>query len=117
MDAKKYIQIMCGVFIVALAVYGWHCISLGRGSVHCDGSGAAAVGNKLSEAGQHQQAAEKGIDRAENAAKSSSIRLEGAAERTERIQAGAETSGELIAECQSILRTIRQRGKVQTPIN
>ena len=117
MDAKKYIQIMCGVFIVALAVYGWHCISIGRDSVHCDGSGAAAVGNKLVEAGSHQQRAAKRIEAAEKYAQSSKVRLGGIESSTERIQTGAESSAELIRECQSVIRGIRQRGKIQTPSN
>ena len=117
MDAKKYIQIMCGVFIVALAVYGWHCISLGRGSVHCDKNGAAAVGNKLDEAGSHQQGAAERIEAAEKYAQSSKIRLGGVESSADRIQAGTESSAELIRECQSVIKGIHQRGKIQTPTN
>lgn len=117
MDAKKYIQAMCGVLLIALAVYGWHCFSLGRGSVHCNGSGAAAVGNKLDEAGSHQQRAAERIEAAEKYAETSKIRLGGIQSSTDRIQAGTESSAELIRECQSVVKTIRQRGKIQTPIN
>lgn len=108
---------MCGVLLIALAVYGWHCFSLGRGSVHCDGSGAAAVGNKLDEAGSHQQRAAERIEAAEGYVESSKIRLGGIKSSTDRIQAGAESSEELIRECQSVIKGIRQRGKIKAPIN
>lgn len=111
MGEEQYQEKIIDVVFIFAAVIGvfWYWFL----PIPSDGAGADAVRDELRETGSHQQAAAESVERAEVYAQSSEIRLGRAAECTEELQAGTESSAELIAECQSIIRKIRQRGKVK----
>ena len=94
-----FIALLC-----ILAVFGWYCYSLGRGSVHSNGAGAAAITGQLNSAGE---TASSITERIEDASKrESAIR-----ERLDRVESIVADSGDAIKDSQRILAGIRQRGK------
>ena len=88
-----------------------------REDVHDNGSTAAGVGNAIASAGLGISTAKSRIDNAAAAADRVEARISDAQERAEYLKGTADEGRRLIAECQSILREVRSRGKEKAPKN
>ena len=78
--------------------------------IYSNGSGAAGVGEQIEQAGTDIQHAADGIKEAQGTADKIGSGIEDAKDTAGYIQSTAETSAELVAECQSIIDGIRARG-------
>ena len=78
------------------------------------GGGADAVGNQLEQAGTNIQNAKDGIDQAAGTADKVGAGIGAAKESAGYLQHTANTSAELIGQCQSIIERIRSRGETET---
>ena len=78
---------------------------------------AAGVRTEIDAAGSSISAAESGIDNAAATADRVEARISDAQERARYVQATTGEGRRLIAECQSILREVRSRGKEKAPQN
>ena len=83
----------------------------GGENLHDNGDPAAGIRNEITNAGSGVSAAVSGIDNADAAAGRIEERIDNAAERAEYVKGTADEGRRLIAECQSILREVRSRGK------
>ena len=102
------------VAVVALVVFVVGFVSgymLGLRNVSDHGSGADTVGNQLEQAGTNIQHAKDGIDQAAGTADKVGAGIGAAKESAGYLQHTADTSAELIADCQRIIRQVRARGK------
>lgn len=81
------------------------------------GGGADTVGNQLAETGTAIQHAKDGIDQATGTADKVGAGIGAAKESAGYLQHTADTSAELIADCQRIIETVRRRGKEKAPQN
>lgn len=79
--------------------------------VHDNGNGIDNVGGKLEEAGTAIGVAKNGIDAAAGSAEKVGAGINAAQESAGYIQHTADTSAELIGQCQSIIDGIRARGQ------
>lgn len=109
-DHSKAIGVLA-VAVVGIAV----CRSCG---VSGDGAGADSVGDQLRQAGDTQQAITAGIEDAEGRAAGISGKLEQSEAGVNRAEQSAyyigrnvQDAGELIGDCQRIVREIRQRAE------
>ena len=114
-DENKFYKILFGVLVIAIAVYGWHCNSIGKGSVHSNGAGADAVADRIESAKELGQQADAEREKA-------AAGIAGAERAAERIAAGLEQSADYnsqlsasIDRCQQTLDGIRKRGKIEAP--
>lgn len=106
------------VAVVALVVFVVGFVSgylLGLRNVSDHGTGADAVGNQLAETGTAIQHAKDGIDQASGTADQIGAGIDAAKESAGYLQHTADTSEELIADCQRIIRQVRARGKKEAP--
>lgn len=78
------------------------------------GSGAAGVGQQIGEAGAAVGDAAAGVSAAAGTADKIGAGLADAKGTAQYIHSTAQTSAELIGECQSIIRSIRARGQKGT---
>ena len=102
------------VAVVALVVFVVGFVSgymLGLRNVSDHGGGADTVGNQLAETGTAIQHAKDGIDQAAGTADKVGAGIGAAKESAGYLQHTADTSAELIADCQRIIRQVRARGK------
>ena len=83
----------------------------GLRNVSDHGGGADTVGNQLAETGTAIQHAKDGIDTAAGTADKVGAGIGAAKESAGYLQHTADTSAELIADCQRIIRQVRARGK------
>ena len=83
----------------------------GGENLHDNGDPAAGIRNEITNAGSGVSAAASGIDNAGAAAGRIEERIDNAAERAEYVKGTADEGRRIIAECQSILREVRSRGK------
>ena len=88
---------------------------LGLRHVSDHGGGADTVGNQLAETGTAIQHAKDGIDTAAGTADKVGAGIGAAKESAGYLQHTADTSAELIADCQRIIRQVRARGKKEAP--
>ena len=79
--------------------------------IYSNGSGAAGVGEQIEQAGTDIQHAADGIKAATGTADKIGAGIESAKESAQYIHSTADTSAELVAECQSIIAGIRARGQ------
>ena len=79
--------------------------------IYSNGSGAAGVGEQIEQAGTDIQHAADGIKEAAGTADKIGAGIESAKESAQYIHSTADTSAELVAECQSIIAGIRARGQ------
>ncbi|MBR4908797.1 MAG: hypothetical protein IKZ43_07290 [Acidaminococcaceae bacterium] len=117
---KEMAAIIIAVFIVLVLIFGAGYllgINSAREDLYDNGNGAAGVGNQITEAGTNIQHAKDGIEAAAGTVDRIGAGISQAKESTGYIQHTADSSAELIAECQSIIRQIRQRGKTDTAAN
>lgn len=108
------------VAVVALVVFVVGFVSgymLGLRNVSDNGGGTDAVGNQLTEAGTAVQHAKDGIDAAAGTADQIGAGIGAAKESAGYLQYTADTSAELIADCQRIIEAVRRRGKEKAPQN
>ena len=109
------------IVFVLLVVTGSVCYLLGLRNagtdVHDNGNAAQNVRTEIESAGSSVSTAKSGIDNAAAAAGRIEERINDAQERAEYVKATADEGRRIIAECQSILREVRSRGKEKTPQN
>lgn len=79
-----------------------------------NGNGTAAVGSQLAETETAVNNAKNGIEAAEGTADQIGAGIADAKESAGYIQHTADTSAEIIADCQSIIDAIRARGQAGT---
>lgn len=101
--------IIAGVFVILLCA-----LTLRSCGVHDNGNGADAVRNQLDTAGSNQQSITAGIENAAGTAGRSEAAINNADAAAERIESGQREAAAIIADCQSIVRTVRARGKSKT---
>ena len=82
-----------------------------------NGDPAAGVRNEIDAAGSSVSTAKSRIDNAAAAADRVEARISDAQERAEYVKGTADEGRRIIAECQSILREVRSRGKEKAPQN
>lgn len=82
--------------------------------VYSNGSGAAGVGEQIEQAGTDIQHAADGIKEAAGTADHIGAGIADAKDSAGYIQHTADTSTEIISECQSIIDAIRARGQAGT---
>ena len=112
-DNKEMAALILIVFALLVAVFGCGYmlgISSAGPDVHDHGSGAAGAGQQIEQAGADIQHAADGIKEAERTADQIGTGLAGAKKSAQYIQSTANTSAELISECQSIIARVRARG-------
>ena len=108
------------VAVVALVVFVVGFVSgymLGLRNVSDHGGGADTVGNQLAETGTAIQHAKDGIDQASGTADQIGAGIDAAKESAGYLQHTADTSAELIADCQRIIEAVRRRRKEKAPQN
>lgn len=106
---KSRNYIIAGVLVILLCT-----LALRGCGVHDNGSGADAVREQLNAAGNNQQSITAGIENAAGAAERSEEAINNADAAAERIESGQREAGAIIADCQSIVRAVRARGKSKT---
>ena len=79
--------------------------------IYSNGSGAAGVGEQIEQAGTDIQHAADGIKEAAGTADKIGSGIKDAKDTAGYIQSTADTSAELVSECQSIIAGIRARGQ------
>jgi hypothetical protein len=99
------------VFLVAAFSLGYMLGVERTKDVYSNGSGAAGAGEQIEQAGTDIQHAADGIEAAAGHADKVGSGIETAKESAQYIHSTADTSAELIAECQSIIEGIRARGQ------
>ena len=112
-DNKEMAIAILIVFAVLVAVFsaGYMLgISSAGPDVHDNGGGTAGAGQQIEQAGADIQHAADGIREAERAADKIGAGIKNAKESAQYIQSTANTSAELISECQSIIGRVRARG-------
>ena len=82
-----------------------------RANVPDHGDGVGNIGEQLAETGTAIQHAKDGIDQAAGTADQIGAGIGAAKESAGYLQHTADTSAELIADCQRIIRQVRARGK------
>ena len=101
--------IIAGVFVILLCA-----LALRSCGLHDNGSGADAVREQLNAAGGNQQSITAGIENAAGTAGRSAEAINNADAAAERIESGQRTAAAIIADCQSIVKAVRERGKSKT---
>lgn len=115
---KEMATLILIVFVLLVAVFsaGYMLgISSAGSDVHDNGSGAAGVGEQIEQAGTDIQHAAEGIKEAAGTADKIGSGIKDAKDTAGYIQSTADTSAELISECQSIIDGIRARGAQDAP--
>lgn len=122
-NREKAVTVGLIVAFLLLAVCWFsYCLGLrnagtGGEDLHDNGDPAAGIRNEITNAGSGVSAAVSGIDNADAAAGRIEERIDDAAERAEYVKGTADEGRRIIAECQSILRKVRSRGKEKAPKN
>lgn len=106
-NREKLMVIAAGVLLVA----GCWFYFAGRGDVSDIGKRADDTRNELGSARDEQRDQAAALDRAEDAADRSQSAVRDSAERADRVQELERSDAEIIGESQSILATVRGRGK------
>ena len=109
---KSSNRLYIGIIIVALAFCAAY--FLRSCGLHDNGSGADAVREQLNAAGSNQQSITAGIENAAGTAGKSEEAINNADAAAERIESGQREAGAIIADCQSIVKAVRARGKSKT---
>lgn len=121
LENKEIAALILAVFVFMVVVFSaGYCVGLrnsgtGGEDIHDNGSGAAGVGEQIEQAGTDIQHAAEGIKEAAGTADKIGSGIKDAKDTAGYIQSTADTSAELISECQSIIAGIRARGKAAAP--
>lgn len=107
--------------LVLVGIYAIASILLrGCGSLPNDRARAATIGGQLEEARDNQSATKESVKAATGTTEyiigeidSSRKQIKAAVDTAGRIEESSRSSGEIIRECQSILQTVRARGKTE----
>ena len=116
-------NIAIGILVVTLLLVAVFCIGYMLGirnagkDIPDNGDPAAGVRTEIDAAGSSVSTAESGIDHAAAAADRVEARISDAQERAEYVKGTTDEGRRIIAECQSILRAVRSRGKEKAPQN
>lgn len=108
MNGKKE-DILMLVFVISFLVSVFFLCS-GRSTIHDLRIGADNIRTELNNAREAQRKEADAIGRASEAAGRSTEAISNSQRTTEEIKRMERKDAELIAECQSILRTVRARG-------
>ena len=106
---KKIVYLLAGVLLVA---GGWFYFA-GRGDVSDIRKRADDPRSELESAQEEQRDQAAALDRAEGAADRSQSAVRDSEERADRVQELERSDAEIIRDCQSILETVRERGKAK----
>ena len=112
---KEMAALILVVLIFVVVIFGlgymFGCSSsAGTEKVHDNGTGTAGVGQQIEQAGTDIQHAADGIKEAAGTADQIGSGIKDAKDTAGYIQSTANTSAELISECQSIIEQVRARG-------
>lgn len=111
MNGKKEDMLMF-VFIASFLVAVWF-LCAGRNAVHDIRKRAEPVRTELDNARKEQQEQSKTLREAERTTGEIRERIADSKRFNQEITATERESAEIIRECQSILRTVRERGRTQ----
>ena len=119
---KEMAVLVLVVFIFMVVVFsgGYMCglrnagTGTGGENIYDNGNGTAAVGSQLTETETAVNNAKNGIEAASGTADHIGAGIADAKESAIYIQHTADTSAEIIADCQSIIDAIRARGQAGT---
>lgn len=95
-EKTNYYLLVPIVLLLFIVAFSW----LRRETVHDNGTGAQQVGVQLEQAERNQREQSQRIERVE--------------ERATFIETREREAGAIIAECQSIIRAVKERGTSQT---
>ena len=110
--------LVCVAVLVAIFCAGYLLGLRNAGTdVSDNGNTVASVRDEIKSAGSNIGAAKSGIDNAAAAAGRIEERIADAQERADYIKGTTDEGRRIIAECQSILREVRSRGKEKAPKN
>lgn len=112
MDIEKHYTAIC-ISLAALLVIGVWFYGAGRNDVSDIGKRADETRSELESAREEQRDQAAALDRAENAADRSQSAIRDGEERADRVQELERGDAEIIRESQSILETVRERGKAK----
>ena len=107
---KKLVYLLAGLLVVA-GCWFWFA---GRGDVSDIGQRADETRNELESAQREQRDQTAALDRAESAAGRSQQAVRDSQERADRVQEIERSDSEIIRECQSIIASVRERGKAES---
>ena len=106
------IAVLICVAVLVVCFFAGYCVGWERAEdVYCNGSGTAGIEQQIEQAGADIGSAKEGIEAAAGHADKVGSGIESAKESAEYIHSTANTSAELISECQSIIAGIRARGQ------
>lgn len=111
MNDKKE-DILMLVFVASFLVAVWF-LCTGRNAVHDLRFGTDSIRTELNNAKEAQQREAGAIEQASEATRRSTEAISNSQRATEEIKRMERKDAEIIAECQSILRTVRERGGTQ----
>lgn len=110
MDIEKHYTAIC-ISVAALLVIGVWFYGACRNDVSDIGKRADETRSELESAREEQRDQAAALDRAADAADRSQDAIRDSAERADRVQELERSDAEIIRESQSILETVRGRGK------
>ena len=110
MDIEKHYTAIC-ISVAALLVIGVWFYGAGRNDVSDIGKRADETRSELESAREEQRDQAAALDRAANAADRSQSAIRDSEERADRVQELERSDAAVIRESQSILETVRGRGK------
>ena len=114
MDNKKKAYFISGLaFALAVAVIVWFACA-GRTSIHDLRNGADAIRTEFDNARTAQQGQENTLRQASEAAERSAGAVEDSERANREISRIERTDAELIRESQSILKSVRERGRKES---
>lgn len=101
------------IMVFCAGVTAGYCFGLRSAgeNVHDNGNGTAAVGSQLTETEAAVNNAKSGVEAAAGTADHIGAGIADAKESAGYIQHTADTSAEIIADCQSIIDAVRARGQ------
>lgn len=111
MNDKKE-DILLFVFVISFLISVWF-LCAGRNAVHDIRKRAEPIRAELNNARTEQQKQSETLEKAERATGASRERIEDSKRFNQEITDTERENAEIIAECQSILRTVRERGRTQ----
>ena len=105
MDISYYIIVILVCIALCLCLYRYF-----NPDVSDIGAGAKQIGRQLDNASTNQQTITTGVNSVKE-------RIDNSIERIERTQTNLNSAGELISDCQQIVRTVRERGPAKATNN
>ena len=113
MDRTEKQKVAICFVVCLLIMVGYWFFFPGRNDVSDIGQRADAVRNELDSAREEQRDQAEALDRAENAADRSQQAIRDSQETADRIEEIERSGAEIIRDCQSIIASVRSRGKAE----